>query len=133
MRRRKETYRPSKAEGVMGLVVGVIFVLIGLIMVIPTFGLFGLLWTAIAVGITVSNGYRAFGKKYIGPEIHIEEETEENSALQTPQQVPEFHDHIPSTALDAKGRMEQLETLKAAGLITQEEYQKKRSEILRDL
>ena len=45
----------------------------------------------------------------------------------------ESHDHIPSTALDAKGRLEQLESLKSAGLITHEEYQKKREEILRGL
>ena len=47
--------------------------------------------------------------------------------------APEPHDHIPSTALDAKSRLEQLESLKAAGLVTQEEYRKKREEILRGL
>ena len=41
--------------------------------------------------------------------------------------------HIPSTALDAKGRLEQLESLKAAGLITEEEYREKRSAIVRNL
>ena len=40
------------------------------------------------------------------------------------------HDHIPSTALDAGERLKQLEDLKKAGLITQEEYQEKRREIL---
>lgn len=40
------------------------------------------------------------------------------------------HDHIPSTALDAGERLKQLEDLKKAGLITQEEYQEKRHEIL---
>ena len=47
--------------------------------------------------------------------------------------APEPHDHIPSTALDAKSRLEQLESLKTAGLVTQEEYRKKREEILRGL
>ena len=40
------------------------------------------------------------------------------------------HDHIPTVALDARERLEQLENLKDAGLITQEEYQKKREEIV---
>ena len=47
--------------------------------------------------------------------------------------APEDHDHIPSAALDAKGRLEQLESLKAAGLITEEEYREKRSAIVRNL
>ena len=45
----------------------------------------------------------------------------------------EGHDHISSTALDAKGRLEQLETLKSAGLITQKEYEEKRQDILSHL
>ena len=39
------------------------------------------------------------------------------------------HDHIPSTALDAGERLKQLEDTEKA-LITQEEYQEKRHEIL---
>ena len=35
--------------------------------------------------------------------------------------------------MDAKGRLEQLESLKKAGLLTQEEYDRKRKEILRSL
>ena len=46
---------------------------------------------------------------------------------------PETHDHIPSTALDAKERLEQLESLKQAGLITDGEYREKREEILKNL
>ena len=59
--RRRVTYRPSKASGVFGGVVGGIFVLIGLFVAIPTFGAFGILWTLIAVGITGMNLYQAFG------------------------------------------------------------------------
>ena len=41
------------------------------------------------------------------------------------------HDHIPSICLDQKARLEQLETLKKAGLYSNEEYKAKREEILR--
>ena len=132
-RRRKVTYRPRKAQGVFSVVWGGVFVLIGLFFAIPAAGPFGLLWTAAAIAITAMSAYQAFGKKYHGPEIHIEEENVENPPEQGQSPGGEAHDHIPSMALDAKARLEQLETLKAAGLITQEEYQKKRSEILRDL
>lgn len=47
--------------------------------------------------------------------------------------APQTHDHIPSTSLDVKGRLEQLKDLKEAGLLSQEEYDKKRQEILKGL
>ena len=125
--RKRVTYRPGRTQGAFGVIWGGIFVLIGLFVVIPTFGAFGLLWTLAAIAITAMNGSQAFGKKYAGPEIRIEEE-EQTQPL--PEEEPE---HISSTALDARGRLEQLETLKKAGLITEQEYQQKRAEILKGL
>lgn len=132
MKRRRVTYRPSKAQGAFGVTVGVVFVIIGLFMVIPIFGLFGVLWTLVAVGITAMNAYQAFGKGYTGPQITIEEDEEpRRGASSSP--VSENHDHISSTSLDVKGRLEQLKELKEAGLLSQEEYDKKRQEILKGL
>ena len=131
MKRRRVTYRPSKAQGAFGVAVGVIFVLIGLVMVIPIFGPFGVLWTLVAVGITAMNAYQAFGKGYAGPQITIEDEDLPHGDFVSP--APETHDHIPSTALDVKGRLQQFKDLKEAGLLTQEEYDKKRQEILKGL
>ena len=138
MKRRRVTYRPGKAQGVFGVIWGGIFVLIGLAVVVPVFGPFGILWTLAALGITVMNGLHAFGKKYMGPEIRIEDEEDGQAAGEEarPRQAPpapEDHDHIPSTALDARERLEQLNTLKEAGLITREEYDQKRREILSGL
>ena len=122
MARKRVTYRPSKSGSAFGGIVGIIFILIGLFVIIPTSSMaggfamiFGILWTAIAAGITVMNFYQAFGKKYVGPEIHIEEEEARPAASAGP---------------DAKKRLEQLEELKKAGLVTEEEYRKKRAEIL---
>ena len=120
MRRRRVTYRPSKAQGAMGAVFGGIFILIGLFVVIPTFGPFGILWTLAAVAITVMNGYQAFGKGYVGPEINIEEDTPQ---VESPSPTP-------PADLNAKERLEQLQALLDGGLITREEYDKKREEIL---
>ena len=72
---RRVTYRPSKVSGAFGLIFGCVFVLIGIFVVIPSAGAFGILWTLLAVCITGYNAYVAFGKKYIGPEVHIEDET----------------------------------------------------------
>ena len=118
MRRKRVTYRPNKAQSVFGGVVGLVFVGLGVGLAIPTFGLFGIFWTLIAVGITIFNFYQAFGKRYIGPEISIEEEDPAGG-------VPAEN---PSAA-----RLRQLQSLYDQGLITEEEYEAKRQEILREL
>ncbi len=129
MARKRVKIRPGKAQSAMSFVVGIFFVLIGLFMAVPLFGPFGLLWTGIAVAITVVNGLNTFGKKGIPTmEIYSEEDEEES-----PSPVREDHDHIPSTALTPQGRLEQLKTLREAGLLTDEEYRKKREEILNGL
>lgn len=132
MKRHRVTYRPSKSQGAFGVAVGAIFVVIGVVMVIPIFGLFGVLWTLIAVGITGMNAYQAFGKGYMGPEITIEEDEGAGRSTYS-SSAPQTHNHIPSTALDVKGRLQQLKDLKEAGLLSQEEYDKKRQEILKGL
>ena len=128
MSRKRVRVKPGKAQSTVSFVVGLAFVLVGLVMVVPTFGPFGLLWTGVAVAITVINGLNAFGKKGVPTmEIYSEEEDE------VPSPAREDHDHIPSTALTTQERLEQLQTLKEAGLLTDEEYRNKREEILREL
>lgn len=96
-----------------------VFVVIGLVVVIPSAGAFGILWTLMAVGITGYNAYCAFGKGYVGPEIHIEEDGE---------------DRAPSSGGDSvQQRLQELRNLYDRSLITEEEYEEKRREILKDL
>lgn len=128
MARKRVTYRPSKTGSVLGGVVGVIFVLIGLFVVIPTFSMgggfgaiFGVFWTILAAVIAGTNFYQAFGKGYIGPEIHIEEEGKSEHAQDAP---------APG---DAQARLTELRQLYDQRLITQEEYEQKRREILERL
>lgn len=116
-RRRRVTYRPSRAQAGIGLAGGALFVVLGVTVVIPNFGVFGIIWTLFALGITIYNGYMAFGKKYIGPEINIEDESA------APEQGAE----------DIEGRLETLSDLRDKGLVTDEEYEKKRQEILDEL
>lgn len=124
-RRKKVTYRPSKAQASFGGIIGIIFVLIGVFVAIPVAGAFGILWTLIAVGITGMNFYQAFGKSYTGPEILIEEEASSS---------PMEEEHSASSIEPSpQKRLEQLEHLKESGLITEEEYKSKREEILKTL
>ena len=119
--RKRVTYRPGRGQSAFGAVVGVIFILIGVVVVIPAFGPFGILWTLIAVGITGLNAYQAFGKGYIGPEIHIEEE---DGSVESGR---------PSAAGTAGERLRELQSLYDQRLITREEYEKKRQDILKQL
>ncbi len=118
-RRRRVTYRPSRAQAGIGLAGGALFVVLGVTVAIPNFGAFGIIWTLLALGIAVYNGYMAFGKKYIGPEINIEDEGAPNPAPEGPS--------------DAETRLTQLAALHEKGLITDEEYEEKRQEILDEI
>ena len=114
MARKRVTYRPNKASGVFGVVWGGLFVLIGLVFVVPTFGIFGVIWTVAALAITAVNGYHAFGKKYIGPEIHIEDDAD-------------------AAGGSIEARLQELRNLYDRSLITEEEYEAKKQEILKEL
>ena len=116
MRKKRVTYRPGKASGIFGIVWGSIFIIIGLVVAIPTFGAFGILWTLMAIGITGYNAYCAFGKGYAGPEIRIEEDT-----------------GGPAERGDTETRLRELRNLYDRSLITEEEYEQKRRDILKEL
>ena len=124
-RRRRVTYRPSKGESVFAGIVGVIFVFIGLFFAIPTFGPFGILWTLVAAGIAGMHLYRAFGSKYVGPEINIEDEGAGGQVVGT---APP-----PAAPPSAEERLRQLEDLREKRLITANEFEEKRKEILKEL
>ena len=119
------TYRPSKGESVFAGIVGVIFVFIGLFFAIPTFGPFGILWTLVAAGIAGMHLYRAFGSKYVGPEINIEDEEAGGQVVGT---APP-----PAAPPSAEERLRQLEDLREKRLITANEFEEKRKEILKEL
>ena len=110
MAKKRVTYRPGKVQGVFGVIWGGIFVIIGLTVAIPHFGAFGVLWTLMALAITGYNAYLAFGKGKVGPEIYIEDDTAPTSGAET--------------------RLTELRDLYDRRLITDEEYEAKRKEIL---
>ena len=137
--KRSFRYKPSKLSAAMSLVVGVLFIIIGVTQVLPAsfgsgfMGLFGFVWTGGALVITIANARYLFGKGdpsafYGGFEITDEEPEQKLSSFRA--DSPD-HQHITPTGLDAKARLEQLETLKEAGLLTQEEYTQKRQDILK--
>lgn len=76
--RRNIRVKPGKAQSVMGLIVGVAFVFIGLLVVIPSGGWFGYLWTFMAFAVTIMHGINVFSHKGIATSrIEVDELSDE--------------------------------------------------------
>lgn len=142
-RKKRVTYKPSKPMAAMSFGMSIVFIILGVTTVIPMSfssgflpaGLFGLAWTGGAAAMSVIYGRYLFGKSDsisgLFGRYEVEEEQPEQETVSPP--PAEAHDHIPSVALDARQRLEQLESLKTAGLIDDREYREKRQEILKEL
>ena len=109
--------RPSKPASVVGMIAGIVFVIVGLFVVIPNAGIFGVVWTLFAVIGTIYSAANVFSEEGISHE------------------VVEFDSDI-SNIKDEDGvesRLETLESLKQKGLINDKEYQEQREKILKEL
>lgn len=116
MRRRNYRYRPNKVQSIIGIAAGALFVILGLVVVIPTFGFFGVIWTLFAVGITISHAYAAFSGKGYGSLEMVEDGTREGG----------------TGGLDFEEKLQKLQRLYDQRLITREEYDQKRAEIMNE-
>ncbi|MFL5244390.1 MAG: SHOCT domain-containing protein [Gemmataceae bacterium] len=105
--------KPGKAASALGMVVGGLFVILGITVIVPVFGPFGLVWTAAAAAIVLFNAYNVFSRRGV-------------SAYQI---------DVDSTGgtEDVEGRLRELAKLKADALISDEEYEQKRAQIIRGL
>lgn len=112
---RRLRVKPSKPQSLMGMIVGVVFVIIGIIFAIPNVGAFGLFWTFIALVITISHAYNFFSEKGISS-YEIDTETE----------------NINNSEINFDEKLRKLESLRMDGLITQDEYDRKRNEIMNE-
>lgn len=130
--------------GAVQAIFGFVFVCTAIGVIMPMSFLFGLPFLAMG-GFAMAMGLiNLFSKNGLAHQVGydmesgLEEETivgimEDAKQNGPPFPAPESQDHIQSTALDAQGRLEQLKTLREAGLITQQEYDQKRREIVEEL
>lgn len=113
---RKGKIKPNKGVSVIGMIAGVGMVVIGITQVIPDAGLFGVVWTLVAVGIAVVNAINMFTENGVAS---FQIDIEDNDSYQEKEQ-----------SFDEKLR--KIKALKDDGIISEEEYEVKRKEILRD-
>src|SRR4051812_44451176 len=112
---RKLGVRQNPAMSMFGGVFGLVFVIIGLVVVIPTFGAFGVLWTVIAAVGAGMSFYNALSPRGVATEII------------------ELSDDAPMKTSNVEQRLRSLDDLKRKDLVSEAEYQSRRAEILRSI
>ena len=114
--------KPGKGQSTAGFIGGLLFVLLGFFVVIPTFGAFGLVWTLVAAVICGVNAVNAFSDKGVASHEIIIDEDEGRLSGQ-----------LSEPRGDPAERLEKLRELYERHLITEAEYQQRRAEILNEL
>ena len=138
MRRRRVTYRPSKAQGKRWIAViwGVILLIVGFGTIMSISVGIGAVWTAFALVLIVNGIRKALAPKNASKMDDSVEEfasrvQNKMSNKKTVRSKQETHDHIPSTALDVEARLEQLRSLKEAGLMDNAEYEQRKEKLFK--
>ncbi len=126
--------RPGKGQSKMGFGVGIIFCLIGLFVAIPTFGPFGIFWTAIAAWITYVNYKNGFTDEQIDSHvIDIEDDGQNVTATRYGGYRNYAYEEESVNEDSMEERLRKLQSLYDQSLITYEEYEQKKKEILDEL
>ena len=73
--------KPGKAMSAVGMAAGVIFIILGVTMVIPVFGLFGLFWTAMAGVLTFFFAFNFFSRRGLST-YEIEVDSSSNPGIE---------------------------------------------------
>ena len=134
--------RPSGAQSKAGFAVGIVFCLIGLLVAIPIFGPFGILWTAAAGWITYVNWRNGFSDKKIDSHvIEVEDSDPDNVTITSHRGFGTSYTVSGgerkatnySNGSDIEKRLKALQSLYDQCLITKDEYEEKKQEILKEL
>ncbi len=146
--RRRGTIKPGKAQSMVGFIVGILFCIFGIAVVLPSAGLFGLIWTIMAVVITIVNGLNAFTDKGVPTQVvEYEDVSDDSYKINYRYDLDERYEsssrssgnsnHAYSAKADStediKRRMEAAKEMYDKGMITYDEYEAKKTELLAKL
>ena len=104
-----DAHLPSRTQGVVGAVWGGVFVLFGLAVIVPATAPFGVIWTLLAGIFTALDIYQVFIKRYV-----------------------RARPRGGGLAPEVQRQLALLESLRAAGMMDEEEYWEKRRKILEE-
>lgn len=112
--------RPSKPASAIGMIVGAVFVGIGIFVVIPGAGLFGVFWTLLALLGTGYHAANVFSEHGVAHEV-VDFDTSSQA------------ERLASATASPEQRLSKLDELKRQGLVSEAEYAEQRKRILDDL
>ena len=125
--------RPGRGQSKVGFVVGIMFCIFGVFVVIPVAGIVGIFWTALAGWITYANYKNGFTDEQIDSHvIDIEDDGQDVTVTRH----SGFHGYTyeaKEAGGDMENRLRKLQSLYDQSLITYEEYEQKKKEILEEL
>lgn len=124
-----------RGMGLIHAVVGLVFVVIALTEIMPIFGLFGLPFLLVG-GFFAINGIRVLvSKNDIAHRVGYDVETDlDRSIAGLMEEVPDTTgEPVPPPTADIEQRLATLQDLRDRRIITAEEYEEKRKDILKEL
>ena len=130
----RETRAMERLATIPFLIVSIFFVIIGVTTVMPMAGLFGVVWTLVAVCFAVIGIVNMVRKNGMAHRVAYDVEQDmAESIVGMMEDAPEGADdgHAPMGTTEA--RLLELKRLYDKDLITYDEYEEKRKEILQDL
>ncbi len=128
MSQKRIKVRPGKTQSKFGFIVGIVFCIIGCVVVIPVLGPFGILWTGVAVVITVINFKNGFSDEGVASHEIIIDESE--SATEQDWTAAGGSRKAEPSGEDIEAKLKKLHSLYEQRLITSSEYEEKRKELL---
>ncbi len=109
--------RQSKPLSLVMMIVGIVFMGIGVFVLIPGPVAFGILWTLLSAGLTAYNAVNVFSERGVAHEV-VDFQTSMGPDAKEP---------------DVESRLKKLESLKRQGLVTDEEYKQQRERMLAEM
>lgn len=125
-----------RGMGVVHAIFGGVFAFIAITTIIPQAGIIGLPFLAAGAFFCINGIRMAVSKNGMEQRVAYDVETDvEHEVIAGLMEEPYVEPSSPAPAnfvpeTNAKQRLEQLESLRTSGLITQEEYEEKREEII---
>ena len=132
----KETRAFQRLAMVPFLVVSLFFVVIGITELIPAAGLFGVVWTFLAGCFVIIAIFQMVRKNGVVHRVGYDVENDLDKSivgLMEDVEESEIEENSPAPAGVTEVRLLELQSLYDRDLITYEEYEAKRKDILRDL
>lgn len=135
MRRPGMLGRPNRVQGKnwISVIWGAILLIVGFGTIMSTSVALGAVWTLVSVFLMVNGARKAISPKNASKldDSPVDFSYEPDDTPQGETNTPQSHDHIPSTALDIEARLEQLRSLKEAGLMDNAEYEQRKEKLFK--